>query len=81
MDLDGERITIRAGIGTLGGYSAHADQDGLIDFVTGQRRWPSRILIVHGDPDAKQALADALRQRYLAAGRAVSVECPSYDPA
>ncbi|TMW13794.1 MBL fold metallo-hydrolase [Alloalcanivorax gelatiniphagus] len=81
VDLDDERITIRAGIETLGGYSAHADRDGLIQFVTGQRRWPSRILIVHGDPDAKQALADALRQRYREAGRAVSVECPPCDPA
>ena len=29
------------------------------------------------DQPLQQALADALRQRYQAAGRAVSVECPS----
>lgn len=28
VDLDGERLAIRAGVTTIGGYSAHADQDG-----------------------------------------------------
>jgi metallo-beta-lactamase family protein len=43
VDLDGERVDIRAGIDTLGGYSAHADQQGLVNFVTRMRHWPSHI--------------------------------------
>jgi metallo-beta-lactamase family protein len=31
--LDGERLDIRARVHTIGGYSAHADQRNLIDFV------------------------------------------------
>lgn len=64
VDLDGERLPIRAGIDTIGGYSAHADQQGLVDFVTRMRRWPQQIRIVHGDREAKQALAQQLRQAY-----------------
>ncbi|KKK74099.1 hypothetical protein LCGC14_2887150, partial [marine sediment metagenome] len=49
--------TINAKVHTISGYSAHADQNGLIKFVTGMHKKPSHIKIVHGDEDAKSALA------------------------
>ena len=61
--LDGERHHIRAQVHSIGGYSAHADQQNLIDFVTGIPQAPTQIRLVHGDPDAKQALQRALQQR------------------
>lgn len=61
VDLEGQRFTIQAGITTLGGYSAHADQKGLVSFVTGMRHWPGEVRLVHGDDGAKEALATALR--------------------
>lgn len=64
VDLDGERIDIRAGITSIGGYSAHADQKGLVEFVTGMQQWPTEIRVVHGEQNAKQALADTLKARY-----------------
>lgn len=60
VDLDGERINIRVGITSIGGYSAHADQKGLVEFVTGILRWPTEIRVVHGEDRAKRALADIL---------------------
>ena len=63
VDLDGTRLDIRAGIHTLGGYSAHADQKDLINFVTRMRVKPKKIILVHGDTDAKHALQHALQQR------------------
>jgi len=48
VDLGGERCDIRAGITSIGGYSAHADQKGLVGFVTGMRDWPTEIRVVHG---------------------------------
>lgn len=60
--IDGERFDIRAEILTLSGYSAHADQDGLLRFVNGMRRKPQQIRIVHGDPNAKRTLQQKLRQ-------------------
>ena len=62
VNLDGERFDIRAGISSIGGYSAHADQKGLVEFVTGMQQWPTEIRVVHGEQRAKEALAEALKQ-------------------
>lgn len=64
IDLDGQMHDICAKVMTVGGYSGHADQDGLLGFVTGMQRWPSRIRLVHGEARARQALATRLRQAY-----------------
>ena len=63
---DGERVVIRAGVETLGGYSAHADRQGLLNFATRMRHWPGEVRLVHGEREAKQQLAAALRARYAA---------------
>ena len=60
--LDGQRYPIRAGIHSLGGYSAHADQKDLLNFIGRMRRQPRQVRLVHGDAGAKQALAAAIRQ-------------------
>ena len=56
IDLDGDRYTVRAGVSSLGGYSGHADQQGLLDFVKGIAQWPEEIILVHGETRAKNAL-------------------------
>lgn len=58
--LDGEKIDIRAGVHTISGYSAHADQKDLINFVKRMRHKPKEIRIVHGDDDAKLVLKGKL---------------------
>lgn len=73
VDLDGERIHIRAGIETLGGYSAHADQRGLLNFATRMRHWPSEVRLVHGEPKAKQQLAALLKARYAQKQQPLSI--------
>ncbi len=59
--LNNQRIDIRAQIHTISGYSAHADQANLVRFVKGIKKKPSHIKIVHGDEDAKAALAQKLK--------------------
>ncbi len=76
VDLDGERLAIRAGVTTIGGYSAHADQEGLVKFVTGMRRRPSQIRIVHGESKAKQALAARLAAIYQDKQQPLQLEIP-----
>ena len=44
--LDGERINIRAGVHTLSGYSAHADQASLTGFVRRIRKGPETVRLV-----------------------------------
>ncbi len=60
--IDGEKITIKAQIHTISGYSAHADQHNLINFVKRIYHKPKHIKIVHGDEQAKQALASAYKK-------------------
>jgi len=60
--INDTRINIHAKIHTISGYSAHADQKGLIKFVTGMRKKPSHIKIVHGDDEAKNALATKYKE-------------------
>jgi metallo-beta-lactamase family protein len=64
VNLDGQRFDIRADIHTLGGYSAHADQKDLLNFIGRMRHKPKQIRLVHGDDSAKQTLAKALRARH-----------------
>ncbi|MCP4270413.1 MAG: MBL fold metallo-hydrolase, partial [Gammaproteobacteria bacterium] len=59
--LEGRKITIKAGVYTISGYSAHADQENLLDFVKGIKHKPKHIRIVHGDTDAKLALQHKLK--------------------
>ncbi|MFK4026770.1 MBL fold metallo-hydrolase [Stutzerimonas balearica] len=76
VDLDGERIDICASIDTVGGYSAHADQADLVGFVTRMKQWPGEIRLIHGEPQAKQRLAELLRARYREAGQPGEVTIP-----
>ncbi len=64
VDLDGQRYPIRAGVHTLGGYSAHADQRGLLDFIGQMPVAPRQVILVHGERSAKQTLQQALRARF-----------------
>ena len=61
--LDDERIDIRAQVHTVSGYSAHADQDGLLAFACGMQSPPAQLRLIHGDPEASAVLADLLRER------------------
>lgn len=60
--LDGERITINAGIHVMSGYSAHADQGDLLRFIRRIYRKPKQIRIVHGEAEAKAVFARKVRE-------------------
>lgn len=50
-----DRIRVRANIHTIGGLSAHAGQDGLVDWYRAFSNRPP-VLLVHGEPDAMKSL-------------------------
>jgi metallo-beta-lactamase family protein len=59
VHIMGHEIPVRCNIRAIGGYSAHADQETLVQWVaTGK---PGRIMLVHGEEGAALALADLLR--------------------
>ncbi|MFK3800060.1 MBL fold metallo-hydrolase [Pseudomonas sp. NPDC088444] len=73
VTLDKERYAIKAGVESLGGYSAHADQRELVDFVTGMSDWPSEIRLVHGQDLAKKKLEQVLQRQYASRSRQVVI--------
>ena len=60
--LDGQKYTINADVFTLSGYSAHAGQQDLLNFVSRMRFKPARIRLVHGDEPAKKVLQQKFRE-------------------
>ncbi len=62
INLDHRRFDVRAQIHTITGYSAHADQADLIQWVQKMSSKPKHIRLVHGDLPAKQVLQEKLRE-------------------
>ena len=58
--LDGRKYDIKATVHRIDGYSAHADQTDLIDFVASMEEPPKAIRLVHGDYQPKRTLAAKL---------------------
>ncbi|WP_228721373.1 MBL fold metallo-hydrolase [Desulfosediminicola ganghwensis] len=60
--IEGE-MPVRAAIHSLSSYSAHADQQMLIDWVALMTKAPKEIRLVHGDEQARRELAEQLNQK------------------
>jgi len=62
--LDGQEYQVRCAIRSITGFSAHADEPGLLswlgNFIEGRKAGdsgvPRKVFIVHGDPDAQVIL-------------------------
>jgi metallo-beta-lactamase family protein len=54
--LYGEEVPVRARIEMLEGFSAHADQSALLDWLRNLGRPPAQLFLVHGEPAAAAAL-------------------------
>lgn len=59
ITMFGEEFAVRARIETLGGFSAHAGQSDLIDWITHYQPAP-RVLLVHGEPETLNFLSEKL---------------------
>jgi metallo-beta-lactamase family protein len=53
----GEDIPVRAQIVTLGGFSAHADQAALLDWLKHFRAEPEQLFLVHGEENIANAFS------------------------
>jgi metallo-beta-lactamase family protein len=69
--LDGEEYPVRCRVRSISGFSAHADETELQEWLAGFARAggtdasdgrPKRVFVVHGDPDAATAFAERIRQ-------------------
>ncbi len=79
VDLFGEQIAVHAGVHTLGGLSAHADQAALLEWLRRFKRAPAQTFVVHGEGETAQGFAATVRKDFgwnalaPAPGAAISV--------
>ncbi len=60
----GKHFPVRAQIHHIQSLSAHADQQGILDWVGNIKNFPEQVFLIHGDPDAQEALRTKLQQEY-----------------
>ena len=58
-----ENVAVKAKVFTIGGFSAHADQDDLLEWISNFESNP-RVFVVHGEPTASEALARKIQERF-----------------
>ena len=63
VTLFGEKISVKAQIHNLQGFSGHADRDGLLEWLGGFQKEPKYIFLVHGEPDAKEEFAETVKAK------------------
>ncbi len=69
--LEGERevkimkhwIPVNCQIETIDGFSAHADWQAVLRWLSGLKNAPKTVFTTHGEPDAAQAMAEHIRER------------------
>ena len=54
---------MRASIHTLGGLSAHADQQGLLGWLAHFERSPRRTFVVHGEAETAALFAELVAEK------------------
>ncbi len=62
VKIFGEEIAVNARIEYIEGYSGHADQEGLMNFIYSFIKKPKHIFLVHGEAEAQEVLADKIKQ-------------------
>ena len=65
VKIHGQQIPIRAKIENISGFSAHADYNETLAWLMGFNRPPLKTFIVHGEPEASEALAEKIKNRFV----------------
>ena len=69
VKIDGQLRDVRCKVSSISGFSAHADESELLDWLRafaadkhpGDPGYPRRVFLVHGDPEAQVALEPKVR--------------------
>jgi metallo-beta-lactamase family protein len=62
VTIDDQLVEVNAKVHLMSGYSAHADQQDLLAFVTGCSSLLKQIHLIHGEASSKTQLEGILRQ-------------------
>ncbi len=62
VKIFGEEIAVNARIEYIEGYSGHADQEGLMNFIYSFRNKPKNIFLVHGEPNSQDVFKQKVEE-------------------
>lgn len=62
VKIFGEEIAVDARIEYIEGYSGHADQEWLMNFIYSFIKKPKHIFLVHGEPESQDTLREKIEQ-------------------
>lgn len=62
VKIFGEEIAVNARIEYLEGYSGHADQEGLMNFIYSFIEKPKQVFLVHGEEDSQEVLGQKIEE-------------------
>src|SRR5215831_7866490 len=71
VSMFGEKVDVRGSIHTLGGFSAHAGQDELVQWFASMKSSRPQLILAHGEDRARQALAKRIESEH-----GVQARCP-----
>ncbi|MDO5302883.1 MAG: MBL fold metallo-hydrolase [Clostridia bacterium] len=63
VTLFGEAVHVNAEIYNLEGFSGHADQNGLLAWISGFQKKPKQVFLVHGEEDSKKDFAKLITDK------------------
>jgi metallo-beta-lactamase family protein len=63
IKIHGRQVVVRARVEALGGLSAHADRNGLLEWLRSSSPPPKNVHLTHGEPESTEALAGFLKER------------------
>ncbi|KKS12912.1 MAG: Beta-lactamase domain protein [Candidatus Magasanikbacteria bacterium GW2011_GWA2_41_55] len=58
----GQEVQVKAEIKAIGSYSAHGDQNKLVEWVKGAKKTPGKIFLTHGEKEGMKALEKRLKK-------------------
>ena len=60
VKIFGEEMAVNAQIEYIEGYSGHADQEGLLNFIYSFIKKPKHIFLIHGEPESQDVLKNKI---------------------